>query len=118
MKGYRGHVASGIASILQIREPQSQVIQVPSVIIQEVLGSGANGIAFRGIDALDRDVVVRVYPPRVDRRENSSASRQQALGEAQKLASLKHDRLPAIYSFGLVAGNWPYVVMDRVDGAC
>lgn len=107
---------SDIASIVQIRRPESHVIHVPGVVIQEVLGSGANGIAFRGVDALGRDVAVKVYPPRADRRKNSSTLRQQALGEAQKLASLKHDRLPAIYSFGVVASNWPYVVMELLPG--
>jgi serine/threonine protein kinase len=101
-------------------------VEVPGYEITEVVSSGANGIVFSAVHRqLDRDVVIKVYPPRLDR--NGIHPYEQARSEAVKVEALKHDRLATLYDFGQLdefdgipglSEGWPYCVMEYRAGTC
>ncbi|MEK8106541.1 phosphotransferase [Micromonospora sp. M12] len=97
-------------------------MEVPGFRITGVISSGANGIVFAAEDSLDREVVIKVYPPRLDRGGDDSPY-EKAWNEARKIASLKHEGLAAVYTFGQLSGanswlseEWPYCVMEYRSG--
>jgi len=102
-------------------------VEIPDLRIDGIVGSGANGIVFSGVDSLDRDLVIKVYPPRLDKPDRDiDEVHQQALSEAQKIASLKHPAIATVYKYGrlgqnesygwLSDGGWPYCVMEMRPG--
>jgi serine/threonine protein kinase len=125
MKGYYGRHSGTYehGAIFPEGGGQGTIVEVPGVEIWDVLGSGANGIVFGANDSLGRDVVIKVYPPRVDRAEAVS-SYSQARAEAEKISQLKHPGLSTVYSFGRLGQEslywretgWPYVVMEYRPG--
>jgi serine/threonine protein kinase len=103
------------------------VIEIPGLRIDGVVGSGANGIVFSAWDALDRELAVKVYPPRVDKDRDIDDVRDQAMNEAQKIASLKHPAIATVYRYGwlgdedgysswLRGDGWPYCAMEMRGG--
>lgn len=98
--------------IVNNQTQEVSIIDVPSVAIREVIGAGANGIVFNGVDNIDREVAVKIYPPRARQSDNLVELRTKALGEVRKLATLKRTGLPTIYSLGQSEQTWPVVVME------
>jgi serine/threonine protein kinase len=108
-------------------ESEGVTVEIPDVQIDGVIGSGANGIVFSGTDSLDREVVIKVYPPRSDRDEDIYEVQEQAMAEAQKIANLKHGSIATLYRFGRLDSEygslrwwpddrWPYLVMEYCSG--
>ncbi|MEV6492753.1 hypothetical protein AB0M20_29655 [Actinoplanes sp. NPDC051633] len=103
-------------------------VQVPLRLIMSVLGDGANGIAFGAWhEALARDEVIKVYPPRVDLGEGPDEFgelRDKAMAEASKAAALSHPAIATVYEFNVLMENgvpadstgWPYVVQQHRRG--
>lgn len=92
------------------------LIKIPSVTIQELIGSGANGIVFGGFDHLGRSVAIKVWIANAGKSRTLLETQEQALLEARKVAELKHENLVTIYSADRLENGWPYVVMERAPG--
>jgi serine/threonine protein kinase len=129
MKGYIGvyKMERDVAAIFPEGGGQGMPIEIPDVRIDGVVGSGANGIVFSGLDVLDRQLAVKVYPPRLDKDRDIDEIYGQALLEARKVASLKHPAIATIYRYSTLGGdwgfydrvtedNWPYSVMEYRSG--
>ena len=71
---------------------EGMLVEIPDLRIDGVVGSGANGIVFSAWDALERELAVKVYPPRVDKDRDIDEVHEQAMSEARKIASLETPR--------------------------
>jgi len=112
IKEFRGQAHEGLAEIIHSKTQEVKHIRIPNVTIRAYIGAGANGIVFEGIDTVDREVAVKVYPPRARQSVDLEALRGKALAEVRKLARLKRVGLPTIYFLGQSDENWPIVVME------
>lgn len=80
--------------------------------LESVLGSGAMGAIFRGLDhVLQRPVAVKVLHPHL--AETNAAAR--FVSEGRVLGSLMHPNLATIFDMDSEAGL-PYLVMEFVEG--
>jgi hypothetical protein len=101
-------------------------VEIPGLEITGLVGSGANGIVFSAMDNLDRELAVKIYPPRLDRPDEVYESYEQAREEALKVAILKHQGLGTLYRFGRLdevdgvapmwSEGWPFIVMELRAG--
>lgn len=101
-------------------------VEVPDLQIDGVVGSGANGIIFDAWDTLDREMAIKVYPPRLDKNRDIDEVHEQAISEARKIASLKHPAIATVYRYGRLGDeydygwqspdSWPYCVMEMRRG--
>jgi serine/threonine protein kinase len=101
-------------------------VEIPGLEITGIVGTGANGLVFSATDNLDRDLVVKIYPPRLDRLYEEYDSYEQAHEEALKVARLKHQSLSTLYRFGrlgevdgrvpLWSPGWPFALMEYRAG--
>lgn len=96
---------------------KSIAVQIPGHHIGQVLGTGANGIAFRGTDPLDRDATIKIWPPRLTRQRNLARVQEQALAETKKVAGLRHEAIGIVYQFGRLPNGWPFTVAEHAPGA-
>src|SRR4051794_11199403 len=110
MDGYTAAVANGTGRI------NDAAVAVPGVVIERVVGDGANGLVFAGSDELGRSVAVKVWPPRKRRTRNMRELQEKAFAETRKVAELKHESLVTVYRAGLLENGWPYVVMEFAPG--
>jgi serine/threonine protein kinase len=106
---------------------EGTLVEVPGLRIDSVVGSGANGIVFSAWDVLDRDLAIKVYPPRIDKDRDIDEVYEQATLEAQKIAYLKHPAIATLYRYGrlgdevygsysYLSEGWPYCVMEMRGG--
>lgn len=101
-------------------------VDIPDLRIDGVVGSGANGIVFSAYDSLDRELAVKVYPPRLDKSRDIDDVHEQAISEVRKFSSLKHSAIATVYKYGrlgqenvygwLPDQGWPYCVMEMRPG--
>ena len=81
--------------------------------LQRELGRGGMGIVYLARDVqLDRDVAVKVLPPRL---ANIPALRERFLREARTAAGLSHPNIVPIHRVG-EAGRFVFFVMSYVEG--
>ena len=113
MKGYPPPVIQDGKAVID-----GTVISVDKIRLKTVLGSGANGFVFSGDDLwLNRQVAVKVWPPRRDRSRVNNDRTDQALAEARKIAQFKDKRIASIYSIDrLPNSGWIYAVMEYIEG--
>ncbi len=72
------------------------LLRIENVVAKKVLGKGANGIVFYGIDEmLNREVAVKVW---VQNKKDNRNKLSQGLSEARKISSLKHPNIVTAYS--------------------
>ncbi len=80
----------------------------------ESIGRGGMGAVFKGRQcSLNRIVALKVMPPQA---ADGGSIIHRFQREAELLARLSHPNVVGIYEFGL-AGNFPYFMMDFVDGS-
>lgn len=116
MDGYEAYVKAGSAVIAEAPSGKGTVLAVPNVVLGAVLGSGANGIVFRGEDALGRPVSVKLWPPRLDPPRSLARVQDQALAEARKVGRLKRDSIATVYVADRLSNGWPYTVSEYMPG--
>jgi tRNA A-37 threonylcarbamoyl transferase component Bud32 len=127
LKGYWArHTLADDYGVIFTDAGSGTMVEIPDVMIDGLVGSGANGIVFSATDALGRELAVKVYPPRIDRDRDIDDTHEQAISEARKIASLKHGGLATVYkygrlgdeyrSFGWSSDGWPYCVMEYCPG--
>jgi TolB-like protein/tRNA A-37 threonylcarbamoyl transferase component Bud32/Tfp pilus assembly protein PilF len=81
--------------------------------ILEQVGAGGMGIVYRAHDdQLDRDVALKILPPKTVTEE---ASRRRFRNEALALAKLNHPNIGVIYEFGTQNGV-DFLVMEHIPG--
>ena len=81
--------------------------------ILDLVGEGAMGVVYRGVDTvLNRTVALKVMSESVARQQDL---RDRFLREAQAAGSLQHPNVVTIYDFGEVDGHL-YIAMEYVDG--
>jgi serine/threonine-protein kinase len=81
--------------------------------ILDLVGEGAMGVVYRGVDTvLNRTVALKVMSDAVARQQDL---RDRFLREAQAAGSLQHPNVVTIYDFGEVDGHL-YIAMEYVDG--
>ena len=113
LKGLKGPAAAGIKTF----EPPS--VESLAKVMRRVeliafIGRGGMGAVYKGRQfILNRIVAVKVMPPRA---ADGGSIIDRFQREARLLARLSHPNVVAVYDFGL-AGNFPYFVMDFVDGS-
>lgn len=91
------------------------VAENPGVEVLETLGAGATGVVFKCRQRdLARTVAVKVMQAELP--ENSLESRSRFHREAKILSGLVHSGLPKFYSFGMCQNQFPYIVMEFIDG--
>jgi serine/threonine protein kinase len=77
----------------------------------EFIGSGGMGAVYKGLQCnLNRIVALKVMPPQAAEDGGHRFER-----EARSLAQLSHPNVVTVYDFKL-AGNFPYFMMEFVDG--
>ena len=129
MKGYVPvyREINNFATIFPEGGGKGTLVEVPGLRIDGVVGSGANGIVFSAWDVLDRELAIKVYPPRIDKDRDIDEVHEQAMLEAQKLAYLKHPAIATLYRYGWLGDEvygsyshlsegWPYCVMEMRGG--
>jgi serine/threonine protein kinase len=112
MQAYVGRVHHDIIEIVHTETSEVTRIEVRDIIIKKYIGTGANALVFQGLDAIGRDVAIKVYPPRVRQEQNLEELREKAISEVRKLAQLKQTGFPTIYSLSRSSSGWPIVVME------
>ncbi len=81
--------------------------------VDRVIGRGGMGVVLLALDErLAREVAIKVVAP--DRVTNDKA-RENFLGEARAMASVRHENVVQLYAFGHYEGL-PYFVMEYVPG--
>ena len=81
--------------------------------LQRELGRGGMGIVYLARDVqLDRDVAIKVLPPRL---AETTASRERFVREARTAAGLSHPHIVPIHRVG-EAGGFAFFVMSYVEG--
>lgn len=72
------------------------LLHVENIVVKKVIGKGANGIVFYGIDEiLNREVAVKVW---VQNKKDNRNKLNQGLREARKISALKHPNIVTAYS--------------------
>lgn len=72
------------------------LLHVENIVVKKVIGKGANGVVFHGIDEiLNREVAVKVW---VQNKKDSRNKLSQGLREARKISALKHPNIVTAYS--------------------
>jgi serine/threonine protein kinase len=105
-------------------DPRGQkvvIVQIPSSGVIEnrfellgTLGAGGFGVVMEAKDLVfDREVAIK-FLKLANGAEATVLARFQR--EAKILAQLEHENLVAIYSYGLYADRYPYIVMERAAG--
>lgn len=80
--------------------------------IERMLGAGGMGQVYLAHDlAFDREVAVKLLVVPQD-----DDDRQRFLVEAKALSAIRHKSVCAVYKFGLVGEQTPYLVMEYVKG--
>jgi serine/threonine protein kinase len=116
MKGYEAAVEDGSAVIIEGSVGARTVAAIPNVLLRDVLGAGANGVVFRGEDRLGRPVGVKIWPPRLHPERSVARAQEQALEEARKVATLKHESIATVYTVDRLPNGWPYTVSEYMQG--
>ena len=81
--------------------------------ILDLVGEGAMGVVYRGVDTvLNRTVALKVMSDAVARQQDL---RDRFLREAQAAGSLQHPNVVTIFDFGEVDGHL-YIAMEYVEG--
>jgi serine/threonine protein kinase len=113
MKGYPPHVVQNGQAVID-----GTVISIEKIRLDRPVGEGANGFVFCGEDLwLNRQVAVKVWPPRRDRSRVNNDRIDQALAEARKIAQFKDKRIASIYSIDRLSNSgWIYAVMEYIEG--
>jgi len=97
--------------------------QLPEIEITSLLGRGAMGAVYAGVQTeIGREVAVKVLPPEV---AADGRSTERFRREAQVLGELVHPGIVGLYDFGDLdldpahgqSPGSPYIVMEHVDGA-
>lgn len=71
-------------------------LSIENIEIKRIIGKGANGIVFYGIDEiLDREVAVKVW---VKKNKDNRNKLKQGLYEARKISALRHENIVTAYS--------------------
>ncbi|HSJ63356.1 MAG TPA: serine/threonine-protein kinase [Gemmatimonadaceae bacterium] len=93
--------------------PDSGIAIVGKYRILDLVGEGAMGVVYRGVDTvLNRTVALKVMSESVARQQDL---RDRFLREAQAAGSLQHPNVVTIYDFGEVDGHL-FIAMEFVDG--
>lgn len=80
--------------------------------VDAIVGRGGMGVVYRGHDALDRQVAIKMVLASIaDESELIKRFRR----EAQFTANLHHPNIVTVYDWGQ-EGNSPYIVMEYLDG--
>lgn len=89
-------------------------LTIPNITVLQVIGTGASGIAFRGVNrVLQREVAVKLWwRLRAHDRRNKV---KQGLLEARKASSVELPFVPRIFDGGQI-GESIYIVMEYFDG--
>ena len=82
--------------------------------LEEVIGTGAMGVVYRATQELiGRKVAVKVLHSHL---LSDSLALKRFQQEARAASRLNHPHIVAVYDYGLIAGNQPYIVMDLLKG--
>lgn len=98
---------------LQGQMPDTGLANVGKYRILDLVGEGAMGVVYRGVDTvLNRTVAIKVMSESVSRQQEL---RDRFLREAQSAGSLQHPNVVTIYDFGEMEGHL-FIAMEFVDG--
>jgi tRNA A-37 threonylcarbamoyl transferase component Bud32 len=87
--------------------------KIPDVEILEKIGSGGQGVVYRGRQTyVDREVAVKVFAPKFW----SESFTERFHREAKTLAALRHPNIVACYQAGATDAGLGFMVMEFVDG--
>lgn len=111
-------LSGSIAGCFSANEWLSQDDENPSVpeiqgyAITGALGRGGMGVVYEAVDLenANRPVALKVLPPLLDQ-----AARIRFDDECRAMANLVHPNIAVLYHSG-IAGNRPFVAMERVNG--
>jgi eukaryotic-like serine/threonine-protein kinase len=112
------HSLTSRCRIRKMRRPESNV---PRMIDQTIshyhilqkLGGGGMGVVYRAHDErLDRDVAIKVLPPRI---LTDTKARERFRTEARALAKMSHPNIAHVYDFDS-QNETDFLVMEYVDG--
>jgi serine/threonine-protein kinase len=93
--------------------PDSGLAIVGKYRILDLVGEGAMGVVYRGVDTvLNRTVALKVMSESVARQQDL---RDRFLREAQAAGSLQHPNVVTIYDFGEIDGHL-FIAMEYVEG--
>jgi serine/threonine-protein kinase len=108
---------SEIEAVLRQLDPptsDSQIGRQGRYEVQRVLGSGGFGVVLGALDPeLRRPVAIKVLAPRL---AAGKLARQRFTQEARAVAAIRDEHVVAIHDVGSFKNEWPYFVMEYVDG--
>ena len=85
--------------------------------IEKMLGRGAMGVVYKGVDAqIERHVAIKVLHPHLREGAQGQDLEQRFLQEAKAAARCLHTNIVTIFDFGSEAEGNPYIVMEYVEG--
>ena len=95
----------------------SELKQLGRYEIVRVLGSGAMGIVYEGLDSrLNRRVAIKtIIKSALTDSEQAADYSERFMREAQAVARLNHSNIVAVYDFG-EEGDIAYFVMEFIEG--
>jgi serine/threonine protein kinase len=82
--------------------------------LEEVIGNGAMGVVYRATQELiGRKVAVKILHSHL---VTDSLALKRFQQEARAASRLNHAHIVAVFDYGLIAGDQPYIVMDLLKG--
>ena len=112
-----GGVGDGAEVVLRLLDPPTGpgcLGRLGRYEVQRVLGCGGFGVVLRAFDPeLHRPVAVKVLAPHL---AASAAARERFTREARAGAALHDEHVVAIHDVGSFRPDWPYFVMEYVQG--
>ncbi len=97
-------------------EDQDMPERIDKYQIKKVLGKGAMGVVYMGLDAqIERMVAVKVMHPHLIDSEQGAEFAERFKTEAKAAARCLHPNIVSVFDFGFHQGR-PYIAMEYVEG--
>ena len=89
--------------------------QIAKYSIETILGSGAMGVVYKGLDQqIERPVAIKVLHEHLRQGEHGADLENRFLQEAKAAARCLHPNIVTIFDFG--SDKAPYIVMEYIEG--
>lgn len=100
---------------IEIDKIRFSEIKIDDIVVNEIIGSGDNGVVYKGLDEFfERNVAIKVWIPNFKNGKNKS-NKTRFKEEVKKMANINENSVTKIYTRGKIF-DFDYVVMELVNG--